>query len=95
VLTGPELMRFAPRRISENILSRWGISRREGEIIELVAQGLSNQEIADRLFISLFTVKKHINNIFLKTGVSNRVQLARLFPGSAPSPAAGPDLSSS
>lgn len=82
VLIGPELMRFAPRRISENILSRLGISRREGEIVELVCQGLSNQEIADRLFISLFTVKKHLNNVFLKTGVTNRVQLVRLFPGS-------------
>ena len=95
VLAGPELMRFAPRRISENILSRWGISRREGEIIELVAQGLSNQEIADRLFISLFTVKKHLNNVFLKTGVTNRVQLVRLFPGSVPHPTAGSDVNQS
>jgi len=92
VLTGPELMRFAPRRISEDILSRWGISRREGQIIELVAQGLSNQEIADRLFISLFTVKKHLNHVFFKTGVTNRVQLARLFPGSVPAPTAGSDV---
>ncbi len=79
VLTGPEIVRFAPRRISEALLSRWGISKREGEIIKLVSQGLSNQEIADRLFISLFTVKKHLNTVFLKTGVTNRVQLVRLF----------------
>jgi LuxR family maltose regulon positive regulatory protein len=55
------------------------LSEREGEVITLVAEGLSNQEIADRLFISLPTVKTHINNIFNKLGVSSRTQaLARL-----------------
>ena len=78
VLASRDIMRFVPRRIPESFLSRWGISRREGEIIELVGQGLSNQDIADRLFISLFTVKKHLNNVFQKTGVGNRVQLVRL-----------------
>jgi LuxR family transcriptional regulator, maltose regulon positive regulatory protein len=55
------------------------LSDRESEVILLVAEGLSNQEIADRLFISLPTVKTHINNIFNKLGVSSRTQaLARL-----------------
>jgi len=88
ILAGSETVRFDFWPVSDDLLSRWGISRREGEIIELVSQGLSNQEIAGRLFISLSTVKKHLNNVFLKTGVSNRVQLVRLFSGSAPSPAA-------
>jgi DNA-binding CsgD family transcriptional regulator len=79
ILAGPESVRFDSWPVSDDLSSRWGISRREGEIIELVNQGLSNQEIAGRLFISLSTVKKHLNNVFLKTGVSNRVQLVRLF----------------
>lgn len=88
VLTGPEMARYVPCRISESLSSRLGISRREREIIELVGQGLSNQEIAGRLFISLYTVKKHLNNIFLKTGVGNRVQLVRMFSDSPGAPAA-------
>jgi LuxR family transcriptional regulator, maltose regulon positive regulatory protein len=55
------------------------LSEREREVVLLIADGLSNQEIADRLFISLATVKTHINNIFNKLGVSNRMQaIARL-----------------
>jgi DNA-binding CsgD family transcriptional regulator len=52
-----------------------GLSERELEIIELVAQGLTNQEIADRLMISKRTVDNHVSNIFTKTGVKNRVAL--------------------
>lgn len=50
------------------------LSQREQEIIILVAEGLSNQEIAERLVISLPTVKTHIGNIFNKLGVSSRTQ---------------------
>jgi LuxR family transcriptional regulator, maltose regulon positive regulatory protein len=50
------------------------LSERENEILRLVAQGLTNQAIADRLVISLTTVKTHVGNIFLKLGVKNRIQ---------------------
>ena len=50
------------------------LSERENEILRLVAQGLTNQAIADRLVISLTTVKTHVGNIFLKLGVKNRTQ---------------------
>ena len=50
------------------------LSERENEILRLVAQGLTNQAIADRLVISLTTVKTHMGNIFLKLGVKNRTQ---------------------
>ena len=85
VLDHPEAAGFVAVRISDDLVSRWEISSREREIIDLVGQGLSNQDIASRLFISLSTVKKHISNIFLKTGMVNRVQLVRMFSGSAQS----------
>lgn len=55
------------------------LTKRETEIIALVAEGLSNGEIANRLFISASTVKKHLNNIFQKTGSKNRGQLIRFY----------------
>jgi DNA-binding CsgD family transcriptional regulator len=55
------------------------ITAREREIIELICQGLTNQEIANRLFISLGTVKDHNYTIFQKAGVRNRTRLAQLF----------------
>ena len=51
------------------------LSTREIEIIELVAEGLTNQEIADRLTISKRTVDNHVSNVFTKTGSKNRVAL--------------------
>jgi LuxR family maltose regulon positive regulatory protein len=50
------------------------LSQRELEVLQLVAQGLSNQEIAGKLFIAVGTVKRHINNIFGKLGVTTRIQ---------------------
>ena len=54
---------------------RTDLSEREVEIIELVAMGLTNQEIAGRLTISKRTVDNHVSNIFTKTGAKNRVAL--------------------
>ena len=51
------------------------LSARELEIIELVAEGLTNQEIAERLTISKRTVDTHVSNVFTKTGSKNRVAL--------------------
>ncbi len=54
---------------------RSALSERELEIIELVAQGLTNQEIAQALMISKRTVDNHVSNVFTKTGAKNRVAL--------------------
>ena len=51
------------------------LSAREMEIIELVASGLTNQEIAQKLTISKRTVDNHVSNMFTKTGSKNRVAL--------------------
>ena len=55
---------------------RFGLTQRELEIVTLVVAGYSNPDIAQRFSISLQTVKHHITNIFDKTGVSNRLELA-------------------
>ncbi len=51
------------------------LSSREMEIIDLVADGLTNQEIAEKLTISKRTVDNHVSNMFTKTGSKNRVAL--------------------
>ncbi len=50
------------------------LSERELEVLQLVADGLSNRQIAERLYVTLGTVKKHLYNIFSKLGVKNRIQ---------------------
>ncbi|GAB3955227.1 response regulator transcription factor [Spirosoma harenae] len=55
-------------------LEKAGISKREYEVLELMAKGLSNQEIADTLFVSLNTIKTHSSNLFLKLDTKRRTQ---------------------
>jgi LuxR family maltose regulon positive regulatory protein len=50
------------------------LSERELEVLQLIAEGLSNPEIASRLYLSLNTVKVHSRNIYGKLGVHNRTQ---------------------
>jgi DNA-binding CsgD family transcriptional regulator len=70
--TGPD-ERSAAARFSAS--ARNDLSEREIEIVELVATGLTNQEIAAQLMISKRTVDNHVSNIFTKTGAKNRVAL--------------------
>ncbi|MDR0921376.1 MAG: response regulator transcription factor [Lactobacillales bacterium] len=52
------------------------LTNRENEVLQLIAQGRSNQEIADELFITLKTVKTHVSNILAKLEVEDRTQAA-------------------
>ena len=53
------------------------LSERELQVIELIANGLTNQNVADKLEISKRTVDNHVSNILTKTGTENRVALVR------------------
>lgn len=68
VTIGPEFI------LNQAELVQLGISKREHEVLALMAQGLSNQEIADKLFVSLNTVKTHSSNLFVKLNASRRTQ---------------------
>ncbi|WP_316821987.1 LuxR C-terminal-related transcriptional regulator [Pedobacter gandavensis] len=54
------------------------LTEREAEVLEGIWDGLSNQELADKLFISLNTIKYHISNLYVKLDVKNRTQAVRI-----------------
>ena len=58
--------------IDENALEKLGISKREHEVLTLLGRGMSNQEIADTLFVSQNTIKTHTSRLFEKLDVRNR-----------------------
>ena len=62
----------------ENFYKTHGLSKREQEIVDLILAGKSNEEIKDDLFISIFTVKKHVSNIFMKLDINSRSQLTNM-----------------
>jgi DNA-binding NarL/FixJ family response regulator len=71
VLTAPVVSRQAADGTASERLSQ-----REVEVLHLVAAGKSNAEIAEELVISINTVRRHVSNVFDKTGVANRTQAA-------------------
>jgi len=56
-----------------------GVTGREAEVLRLLADGLTNREIAERMFLSQRTVEKHVASLLVKTGVRRRAQLAGYF----------------
>jgi DNA-binding NarL/FixJ family response regulator len=67
------------------------LSERESEVLDLLARGLSNVQIGNRLLLSPATVKDHISSIYTKLGVSNRVQAAVLAVQNRPAGRHSPD----
>ncbi len=63
-----------PKEINRKEIEKLGISKRELDVLNLMAMGLSNEEIAKELFVSLNTVKTHSSNIFTKLDVKRRTQ---------------------
>ena len=68
----------APARGLHPDLARLGITRREADVLQLVAEGLSNREIAERLYLSVRTVEKHMERLLAKTATVSRGQLAAM-----------------
>ena len=64
--------------LNQERLKHLGITRRELEILELIAQGLSNREIADKLFVSENTVKTHSSRLFDKLSARRRTQAVQI-----------------
>ncbi|MCB9239372.1 MAG: response regulator transcription factor [Flammeovirgaceae bacterium] len=81
-LTRKEVVVVNPEfKFNEKEQSQRNISKRELEVLELMAQGLANQEIADKLFVSINTVKTHSSNLFSKLEVGRRTQAIKKAKG--------------
>ena len=71
---GPSLSGIQNEKDLKKLLNDLGMSAREYEVLELISQGFSNQEIANKLFISVSTVKTHVSNLFSKLDAKRRTQ---------------------
>ena len=69
---------IAPFSLNEQRLKDLGITKRELEILELIAQGMSNREIAEKLFVSENTVKTHSSRLFDKLSAKRRTQAVQI-----------------
>lgn len=69
-----EKVRANPPHININVETDADLSDREKEVLLNIALGYTNKEIADRLFVSVNTIKTHINNIYSKLDVNRRTQ---------------------
>ena len=67
-----------PFSVNEERLRDLGITKRELEILELIAQGMSNREIAEKLFVSENTVKTHSSRLFDKLSAKRRTQAVQI-----------------
>ena len=78
-LTGSLFSQIVEKVVGEgrgSLIESVRMTRREREVIELIAEGLSNKEIAQRLSIATFTVKSHVHNILEKLALRTRLQVA-------------------
>jgi DNA-binding NarL/FixJ family response regulator len=74
-LTRPKIVEVSgPFERDDASLKRTGISKREYEVLELISAGLSNQEIAEKLFVSTSTVKTHVSNVLGKLDANRRTE---------------------
>ena len=83
---GRELRRLGvERRIVSHPRARTGwdsLTDSELTVVNLIAQGVTNRDVAAQLHLSLHTVKNHVHNAFAKLGINSRAQLTQLMPGS-------------
>ncbi len=72
-----ELIKQKENEILNNV-KKFGLTEREEKILLLIAKGYTNNEISEKLFVSVNTVKTHTKNIFLKLNVRNRTEAAKI-----------------
>ena len=63
----------------EHVFDRYGVTKRERQIVQKICLGKTNKQIAEELFISLQTVKDHTHRIYSKVGVNSRMQLVQMM----------------
>ena len=61
------------------VAKRYDLTKREEEMLEMLADGMSNQQISSQAFISVGTVKTHAHNIYAKLGIKGRADLAEFL----------------
>jgi NarL family two-component system response regulator LiaR len=74
----PEAADALVQAISSPVEARAGLTRRERDVLKLMVEGLTNAEIAERLVVSLSTVKTHVSSIIAKLGASSRTEAAAI-----------------
>jgi len=67
-----------PKEIDHKKIASLGLSKREYEVLGEIVQGLSNKEIAEKLFVSESTIKTHVSNVFLKLDAKRRTQAIQI-----------------
>jgi DNA-binding CsgD family transcriptional regulator len=78
VLKEVPVLHNGPFKLNEEKLNELGITKRELEILELIASGLSNREISERLFVSENTVKTHSSRVLSKLNAKRRTQAVQI-----------------
>jgi DNA-binding NarL/FixJ family response regulator len=63
----------------EHVFEKYGVTKREQQVVQKICLGKTNKQIAEELFISLQTVKDHTHRIYSKVGVSSRMQLVQMM----------------
>jgi len=71
---GKKIIEIIEPAVDDQMIKMLGISSREMEVLDHLAKGHSNQEIADLLFVSLNTIKTHISNLYIKLDVDKRTK---------------------
>jgi DNA-binding CsgD family transcriptional regulator len=78
-----EIIGYDVEKIKEKFINNFHLSEREAEILDGVITGMSYDEIANKCFISRFTVHSHVKNIYSKIGIHNRIDLGRFIQNSS------------
>jgi len=68
----------SPNVINQQKIEKLGLSKREYEVLQEIAQGLSNKEVADKLFVSESTIKTHVSSLLLKLDAKRRTQAIQI-----------------